>query len=216
MDIEVLAQTSPYFPALLKKINKPPLLLFVKGNMAALQGDLVAVVGTRQPSVRGLQLAYKISTKLVQHDIAVVSGLAEGIDVQAHFGCLQANGKTIAVMAHGLDTIYPAKNAKLAELILQSGGCLISEYPPQTKPEKYTFVQRNRIQSGISKGVIIVESKDNGGSMHTAKFCLKQQRRLAYVALGGQLLLQQSGAMPLRDDKDLKCYIDQIQQVSYG
>lgn len=218
LGIHILTPTSPYFPASLKEIKNPPLLLFVKGAVEILKETLISVVGTREPSSYGSNVAHRISERLAQQNIVVVSGLADGVDTQAHLGCLKVGGRTIAVLAHGLDMIYPSSNFGLSEKIIKTGGCLVSEYPPQTKPQKFTFVHRNRIQSGLSAGVIIIESKADGGTMHTANFCLEQHRILACVDFaekapqpsGNALLLQKKEVFCLKDSNDLNLYIDQI------
>ena len=218
LGIQVLIPSDKNFPEQLKTINEPPLILFIKGSIEALQGILVAVVGTRQASQYGLQVSYRIGERLAQQNVTVVSGLADGIDTQAHLGCLNANGITVAVLAHGLDMIYPLKNQYIAEQIIARKGCLVSEYPPQTTPQKYTFINRNRLQSGLSLGVIVVESQKEGGTMHTATFCTQQQRMLGCIVFpenqtqpeGNALLTQKAGTFCLRKSEDLNLYIDSL------
>jgi len=167
------------FPARLKSISDAPLILFARGNEKCLSSNnAVAVVGTRKPSSYGSDLARRIGVKLARSQVIVVSGLAEGIDAAAHQGCIDGFGQTVAVLAHGLKSIYPASNRGLAEEIVEKNGCLVSEYPPSEKPTRYSFVDRDRLQSGLSSAVLVVETAEKGGTMHTVKFCLAQGRML--------------------------------------
>ena len=213
--IQVIASGAAAFPQRLALAHDTPLLLFVRGPIPALSRErAVAVIGTRTPSPAGFSLAAGMAAVLSDIKASVVSGLALGCDTAAHQGCLEAGGVTIAVLAHGLDMIYPAENAGLAERIVLQGGCLVSEYPPSTRPTRGSYIDRDRIQSGLSDLVLVIESSDKGGSMHTARFALQQGRRLACVspeALGGdapssrgnQTLLDEHGAWALTVPEDL-------------
>lgn len=179
--IRILSRFDNGFPRLLKNIPNSPLLLHVKGNAAILNSGCVAVVGTRTPLEYSRNKALEISQSLVKTGFTVVSGLAKGIDAAAHEGALQARGHTIAVLAHGLQTIYPAGNSELASRIIENGGALISEYPWYTALEPWRLVQRDRIQSGLSLGVFVIETSIKGGTMHTVDFCKKQNHILAVL-----------------------------------
>lgn len=209
-DIKIITIIDAQFPDRLRYISNPPIILFVKGEVSILNAPLsVAVVGTREISEYGTRIAKTFSYDLAKEDVVIVSGLALGCDTQAHLGCLSANGKTIAVLAHGLDTIYPFTNIALAEDIIKKGGCLVSEYPLGVKPQKFHFIHRNRIQSGLSQATIVIESKKQGGTLTTAKYC-KEQGRLLYcfqptsgvnkLIFEGNSLLIKSGAIPIKDD----------------
>ncbi len=180
--VRTVAYFDQDYPSLLKRISDPPVLLFAKGDLSRLRNRVVvAVVGTRKPTPRGAKVAKNIGRKLAELEVAVVSGLALGCDTAGHEGCLDGNGYTVAVLAHGLDTIYPPQGVALAERIVAAGGCLISEYPVGTPIMKSRFVERDRLQSGMSHGVIVIETDVDGGSMHTARFCMEQRRTLGYL-----------------------------------
>lgn len=215
------------YPLSLKTIDNPPLLLFVKGNKDLLQNPKkIAIIGTRTPSEQGLVSALKISSRLAQAHFIIVSGLALGCDTAAHQGCLNVQGKTIAVLAHGLDTIYPRANQALANAILGMEGCLVSEYPIGFRAEKYRFVERNRIQSGLSQGVIVIETGLEGGTMHTAQFAKRQNRALACLSYsdeitqnnpaihidGNKSLIKNQHAFPLTHKNDVWHFIDSLRK----
>ncbi len=165
------------YPKLLKKIKNPPKILYYRGKMKS-EENCFAVVGTRRYSYYGKQTALKIAGGLAEAEVIIVSGLASGIDTFSHSAAVEKNKRTIAVLGTGVDTesIYPKSNLKLAERILETGGCLISEYPPGTPGSKITFPQRNRIISGLSFGVLVVEAKAKSGALITASWARKQQR----------------------------------------
>lgn len=177
-DIQIISKESVYYPNCLSKISDPPVLLHVKGNIDILKKDCIAIVGTRKPTEFGRNQAKEIGENYAKEGYVVVSGLAEGIDSAAHKGALEAKGLTIGVLAHGLDMIYPANNKQLAETILNNNGALISEYPLGTRIFRSYFVDRDRIQSGLSLGVFVIETGIKGGTMHTVRFCEKQNRVL--------------------------------------
>lgn len=181
-EVQILDWFSDLFPASLKQIPHPPIVLYAKGNINLLQSlNSIAVIGTRNPTKYGRHTSYHFGYRLGQKGIVVVGGLAKGCDTAAHQGCLDAGGHTLAVLANGLDSIYPHANANIAQDIIDSKGCLLSEYEPRVKAAKYQFVERNRLQSGISKAVIVVETGKEGGTMHTATFAIKQTRDLGVI-----------------------------------
>ena len=165
------------YPKLLKKIKNPPKILYYRGKIEP-EENCFAVVGTRRYSYYGKQMALEIAGGLAEAEVIIVSGLAPGIDTFSHSAAVERNKRTIAVLGTGVDTesIYPKSNLKLAERILETGGCLISEYPPGTPGSKITFPQRNRIISGLSFGVLVVEAKAKSGALITASWARKQQR----------------------------------------
>ena len=177
-NIQIISRESPNYPKCLLQISDPPLLLHVLGNIDAINKDCIAIVGTREPTEYGIVAAKKLGALFAESGYVVVSGLADGIDAAAHRGALEVNGLTVAVLAHGLDTVYPSKNKELADAILKNNGALVSEYPWGTKANRSYFVARDRIQSGLSLGVFVVETGIKGGTMHTVKSCKEQKRAL--------------------------------------
>jgi DNA processing protein len=166
------------YPALLRAIHDPPALLYVRGALPA--GEALAVVGARQASSAGRQLTLDTCRELASRGIVIVSGLARGIDTAAHQGALEGHGPTVAVLGCGIDRIYPPENSRLFHRILEQGA-ILSEYPPATPPLPGHFPGRNRIISGLSRGVLIVEAAEGSGSLITADFALEQGREVFAV-----------------------------------
>lgn len=183
MRIEELSIESEEYPEQLKQIYDSPLKIYVLGNKEILKQKGIAIVGARKATEYGKKVALQISKELSQSGINIISGLALGIDSYAHLGTLQGKsvGKTIAVLGSGLDKIYPKQNIELARQIIKSGGCIVSEYPVGTSASKLNFPQRNRIISGLAKGVLVVEASDNSGSLITADFAIEQGREVFAV-----------------------------------
>ena len=174
--------TDGNYPAALRQIHDPPPCLYLRGTLPpATQADCVAVVGTRAASDAGLHMARRIGMELALRRITVVSGLARGIDAQAHLGALEGNGRTIAVMGCGVDIIYPPEHRKLAESILEQGGGLLSELPLGSTPVPENFPVRNRLIAGLSLGVVVVEAAEKSGSLITARLALEQNRQVFAV-----------------------------------
>lgn len=178
LDIHVLTVRDAEYPVRLGRIKDFPPVLFVRGAYQRLQGLHVAVVGTREASQAGIGYATRLARELVGMGLGIVSGLALGIDTAAHEGALKGRGFTVAVMAHGLHMVSPGSNKGLAQRILDQGGVLLSEHPPDTPPRRSEFVRRNRIQSGMSIASVVVESGASGGAMHQARFTVEQGHRL--------------------------------------
>jgi DNA processing protein len=172
----VIPKNDPRYPPLLKQIKRPPDPLYVRGDVAVLQSNMVAVVGTRRCTPYGQQQAQRLSRGLASYQLTVVSGLAFGIDFWAHHACLQGNGKTVAVLGSAIDDIQPKRHQTLAEQILERGGAIISEYAPGTRCRAHHFPQRNRIISGLSIGTLVIEAPARSGSLITAKWALQQNR----------------------------------------
>ncbi|KXF81185.1 DNA-processing protein DprA [Enterovibrio coralii] len=175
-DKHILTLADPRYPYLLKHIPSAPPLLFVEGNADALSSPQIAIVGSRHASSDGLSLAHEFAYQLVRHELTVTSGLALGIDGRAHRGALDGKGKTIAVLGSGLDKIYPFRHKALARDISASGGALVSELWPWSPPKPAFFPKRNRIISGLSTGVLVVEAAMKSGSLITARLALEQGR----------------------------------------
>jgi len=167
------------YPGILKKIKNPPKALYFRGKILPRE-NCFAVVGTRLCSHYGKEISLEIAGQLAENDLTIVSGLAPGIDTFAHLAAVERKKRTIAVLGTGLDekSIYPKSNLNLVQKILENDGCLISEYPPGTPGSKFTFPQRNRIISGLSLGVLVVEAKEKSGSLNTALWAKKQSKKI--------------------------------------
>jgi DNA processing protein len=169
------------YPSLLKQIDRPPLLLFVKGNVELLSLPQIAIVGTRNPTATGIENTRAFSRFLAMGGFTITSGLALGIDGFAHEAALSVSGKTIAVMATGINKVYPFRHQRLADTILEKDGLLITEFAPGTAPLATNFPQRNRIISGLSLGVLVMEAAVKSGSLITAHYALEQNREVFAV-----------------------------------
>jgi len=172
----VIGFDDTYYPQLLKQIYDPPLVLFVQGNTSLLNAHQVAVVGSRSASAGGRETAFTLCRQLAQHNFVITSGLALGIDAAAHRGALSQSESTIAVVATGLDQVYPARHLSLAQKIVASNGAIISEFLPGTQPRAGHFPKRNRLISGLSLSVLVVEAELKSGSLITARCALEQNR----------------------------------------
>jgi len=178
---EIMTFWDDDYPALLREIYDPPLLLWIKGDRKILSTDGIAIVGTRKAGDYGKKMAGLFARGLVDQGLSIISGLAYGIDGAAHRATVEAGGKTVAVLGSGVDWIYPREHKGLASDIISSGGTVISEFPLGTAPEMGNFPVRNRIVSGMSLGTLIVESGLDGGSMITAKSALDQNREVFVI-----------------------------------
>ena len=172
------------YPELLTQLSGAPLLLFVNGDVDALHMPSLAIVGSRNPTRGGLQNALEFSKHLAKTGYAIVSGLAEGIDTAAHRGALKAGGRTVALLGHGIDRVYPARNHDLAHEIAATGA-LVSEYPLGAVPDKRHFPERNRLISGMSLGTLVIEAARRSGSLITARLAAEQGREV--FALPGSI-----------------------------
>ena len=180
MGIRIVTLVDEEYPSLLREIDDPPLVLYAAGELPIDTARAIAIVGTRRASRYGNLVAGRFASRLALRGITIVSGLAAGIDSAAHQGALDVGGKTIAVLGSALDCIYPKRNRALFERIA-SHGTVISEYPLGTKPAKWTFPQRNRIISGLSRGVIVVQAPERSGALITARLALEQGREVFAV-----------------------------------
>ena len=175
-DCQLIAYTDAYYPALLKQIHRPPPLLYAQGQIELLNQKQLAIVGTRKPTPAGRKTAYQFANYLAQSGWTITSGLAYGVDIAAHKGALH-QGTSIAVLATGLDVVYPSSHQVYAQQLTQNG-VLISEMPLGTPPKQRHFPRRNRLISGLSQGVLVVEAASQSGSLHTARFALEQNREV--------------------------------------
>ncbi|MEC8558315.1 MAG: DNA-processing protein DprA [Planctomycetota bacterium] len=174
-DVRILFPDEPSFPRLLHEIDGTPSVLFLRGELFKTDNLSVAIVGTRGATQYGRSQAERFARQLARAGLTVVSGLARGIDTSAHRGALEAGGRTIAVLANGVQEVYPSQNAELGEQIASSGA-LISEMPPGTKPKRGMFPQRNRIVTGISLGTIVIEAAQRSGALISARLAGEQGR----------------------------------------
>ena len=178
LEIKTISQENPKFPSLLKEIPNPPLKIYVLGELPDKEMPKIAIVGTRKATSQGRLIAKEMARKLSEMGFVVVSGLAMGIDSAAHEGVVAAKSKTIAVLACGLDTIYPRQNENLAKKILEFGGAIISEYPIGTPALAHQFLERNRIISGLSIATIVIEAPRESGALVTARLAAEQGREV--------------------------------------
>jgi len=206
MEIRKISIKDLEYPELLKSIKNAPASLYLRGNL--FPGDYCfAIVGSRLCSERGKQKSFEIAGTLAEKGLTIVSGLAEGIDTACHRAAIEKHGKTIAVLGTGLDneSIYPQSNLRLAEKIIENNGCLISEYPPGTRGSKFTFPKRNRIISGLSIGILIVEAKEKSGTLITANFAKLQKKKIFAIpgSEGSDLLIKKGDAKAVNDINDI-------------
>ena len=183
-DIYPIAVTDEDYPKRLHTIHKDrPPVIYIKGSLEAIQTNslVVAIVGTREPTDRGIKAAYDFGCVAAKNNVPVVSGLAYGCDYYGHSGCIEQGGAAIAILAHGLDMVYPAEHRDFANQIVEEGGCLLSEYQPGKQATRWSFVARDRLQSALSDIVIVIQTGERGGTHHTAKSAQTQQRKILCV-----------------------------------
>lgn len=216
--VQVLTWDDKDYPSNLREIDAPPPVLYVRGQLLAADALAVALVGTRRASAYGREVAHMAATEFAHNNVTVVSGLALGIDTVAHRAALDAGGRTIAVLGSGVDQVYPAQNRELGNAII-ANGALVSEYPLGTRPEANNFPPRNRIISGLSRGVVIVEASQRSGALITTNFAADQGREV--FAVPGSILnpgsagcndLIRQGATPFLSVNDV---LDQLNFATF-
>ena len=180
-DARIVALDDPGYPTQLKQVYDPPLILYVRGSESVISQPGIALVGTRHPTPYGSGMAERLACDLAARGLVIFSGMARGIDTAGHRGAIAAKGKTVAVWGTGVDEVYPKENKRLAEQILALGGAVISEFPIGTFPAPQNFPIRNRIISGISLGVLVVEAAEYSGTRITARCALEQNREVFAV-----------------------------------
>jgi DNA processing protein len=204
-NIQCITLFDASYPSLLKQIYNPPWVLYGKGDRDLLHNNqMLAVVGTRNPTTYGLRMTEYIVESLAEHQWITVSGLAKGIDAKVHGVTLRSKGKTIGVLGSGFQHLYPKENSKLAEQITTSS-LLLTEYPPERRPQKWHFPARNRIISGLTLGTVVIEAKRKSGSLITAELALQQNREVFAIpgpvnseySCGTNLLIQEGAKMIL-------------------
>jgi DNA processing protein len=209
MELTTIRRRSRRFPSLLAQLHDPPRQLYVRGDAAALDGPAVAVVGARSCSAYGAQVARELARELARAGVVVVSGLARGIDGEAHRGALEADGRTVAVLGCGIDRDYPRSHASLAGKIRERGA-VVSEYPPGIEPAPWRFPARNRIIAGLCQATVVVEARERSGALITADFALELGRDV--FAVPGEITsalsagtndLVRQGAGPMLSARDV-------------
>ena len=216
LGIAILGYTDPGFPRRLLKASRPPILLYCMGATDPLQEDpAIAVVGSRTPGRKGLELAEAYAGLIATEGFLVVSGLARGIDASAHRGCIAEGGITAAFLAHGLgQPVYPPENEGLAGEILGAGGALLTEYPCDRPPEAGNFIERDRLQSGLADAVLLIESEEGGGALHACRDARKCGKPLAVCVFDplpeGNRGLLEAGAVPVRSRDELLGFLKGI------
>lgn len=212
LDGDVLILDDGVYPSLLREIYDPPIVLYVKGAWSeCLDQPCIAIVGSRKCSTYGQNSALMLARELAQRGVTIISGLARGIDAAAHRGALEGGGRTVAVMGTGLDEIYPRDHRKLAQQILDGGGALVSQFPLGTPPVSENFPYRNRVISGLSLGVLVVEAAENSGSLITARLAMEQNREVFAVpgnitsrtSFGTNYLIKGAGAKLVQQWQDV-------------
>ncbi|MEP6818246.1 MAG: DNA-processing protein DprA [bacterium] len=209
---DILILDDGVYPSLLREIYDPPIALYVKGAWAeCLERPCVAIVGSRRCSTYGQNAASMLARDLAQRGVTIVSGFARGIDAAAHRGAIEGGGRTVAVIGTGLDQVYPRDHKKLAAEVLQANGAIVSQFPLATPPVSENFPYRNRIISGLSLGVIVVEAAENSGSLITARLAIEQNREVFAVpgnitsrnSFGTNYLIKGAGAKLVQQWQDV-------------
>lgn len=219
-NIKVTFYTDKNYPKELAKIDNPPAIIYYKGaEFSEVSEHAIACVGTRKPTKLSYNAVNYLIPQWVNNNCSIISGLACGVDKLSHQSCVSAGGKTVAVLAHGLDMIYPKENKALADRILSSGGILMSEYPVGTKADKFRFVNRNRLIVGMSKAVVIYECDAKGGTMHNVEFATQQKKSIFCPDVGDEIIDIQTGTKKLIDEhiatvikqgRDIKGVLDAV------
>ena len=217
--ISIAALHDEHFPDRLRHIPNPPAILYAMGSLNAMRvSKSLAVVGTQKPTPYGEIVARRSAAVAVEQGFSIVSGLARGCDTHAHIGCVESSGTGVAVLGSGLDKLFPASNQELADLLVEHGGCLVSEYPLGARPTKWSFAERDRIQSGLADAVLVIETDVVGGTMHTVGYARQQKRPLACIVhpgryrdepktKGNQKLQSEGGVTPISSGSALNDFL---------
>lgn len=221
--IETITFNDSWYPKKLRNCPDAPVLLFAKGNLRVLNNvKQIAIIGTRDVTKKGIQNALLVAHTAVKKGYTVVSGLASGCDTYAHCGCLEVSGDTVAVLPGPVDKVYPPSNEELACSIIEKGGVLISEYHGDAVYHKSRFVERDRIQAGLSDGVIVIETELKGGTMHTVRYAEKYKKKVACLSNDGDStlfqiqgnlkLIAEKRAEPISSLSDLNLFLERAGQ----
>ena len=214
--IQIITMFDKEYPEKLKVIYDKPIALFYRGNISLLKKDIIAIVGSRMCSLYGKNVSYKIAKELSENDKCVVSGLAKGIDAYAHIGSLKYKGRTIAVLAHGFDMVYPIENKQIYEEIIKNNGLIISEYIMGEKLEKRNFPERNRIISGLSDGILVVEAGEKSGALITAEFGLEDGKEIFAIPGNINSLNSRGTNNLIKEGANIVTSTKDILEVCYG
>lgn len=228
-EFEVINIKEESYPLLLREIPNPPKQIYVRGVVPDSRLPAIAIVGTRKATTAGIGIAEEVAAKLASRGIIIISGLAMGIDTAAHRGALGVRGRTVAVLGNGISEIYPAQNERVAEEILETGGAIISEYPPGEPSFRQNFIHRNRIISGLSVAVVVIEAPLRSGALATAGFAAEQGRSVFVVPgptthpnyVGSHALIRDgailaTGAADILEDLGLRGEEAEIRQLAEG
>ncbi|HCE2690146.1 DNA-processing protein DprA [Vibrio parahaemolyticus] len=180
---KIISRLDSEYPESLQCSDNPPPILFCAGDISLLKRNIITIIGTREPTSHGKSIAQRITHWFTEDGWVVASGLAKGVDTLAHEACINGKGKTIAVLAHGLEKVYPAKNKALAREIVKTGGLLITEYSYNSYTARSNFVERDTIQAALAKGVVLIQSDLTGGSLHASRAAINLER---YLIVAGQ------------------------------
>ena len=214
--IKVITNESKEYPKLLKQINRKPQILYVEGDVNILNNNSISIIGSRCCSDNGLKQAREFAYDLAFQNITIVSGMAKGIDTSAHIGALEAGGKTIAVLGCGFKHVFPKENIGLYKKIIENGGAVISEYPPDTEPSPDKFLQRNRIVSGLSMATLVIEAAYRSGTSVTAGLAKEQGRKVFCIphetdnmhGVGTNRLLKLGAKVAMSAKDIIECFDD--------
>ena len=208
--VHVVCRDDAEYPKNLREIYDPPLVLYVKGTLTERDALAIAVVGSRRTTLYGQEMARKLAFQLARVGVTVVSGLARGIDTAAHNGALQAKGRTVAVIGCGIDIVYPSENKKLADEIVEKGGAVVTEFPFGVQPDRQNFPMRNRIISGWSLGVVVVEANLKSGALITANQAGEQGRQVFAVPGRADSILSKGANKLIKDGAKLTEDVEDI------
>lgn len=226
--IQAISLVDDSYPKRFQLIDDPPAIIYVKGDLKPFeQGINIAIIGTREPTIHGAKMAMHLGELFAKRGCNVIGGLALGCDTFAHQGCLQGKGKTLAVLAGGVDKVYPVSNRKLSDEILDNGGILMSEYQPGVKPFRSYFVDRDRLQSALSEVVIVVETDIKGGTMHTVAYSQQQNKILAAYkhpdkyalepkCQGNNELINSGKAIPIDSENTIADLVQKAKKLKYS
>lgn len=218
--MQIIKRDSKEFPEKLRKIEPKIKQIYVEGNLENLKQFGIAIVGSRNSSKEGEKITKEFTKKLTENGINIISGMAVGIDSIAHTTCLKNGGKTIAVLGSGLKNIYPKENDKLYKEIIETGGTIVTEYPPETKPTPKTFPLRNRIISGLSEGILVIEGKYRSGTTITGRHGIKQEKEVFCIphgisnsyGTGPNALIKEGAKLITTPNEIIKCFEEKGQK----
>lgn len=215
MDIKKCCPDDKEYPIKLLELAKSPKEMYYMGDISILENNIIAVIGRRETEIQFLRIAETIGTELAKQNYVILNGLAIGCDSKAIEGALSQAGKVVAVMPGGLGEIYPKSNLELAKRIVENGGCVISEYPCGTKPQKYTFLERDRIQAALADKVIVIDSEVKSGTMYTVQCALKLDKDVGCMVevegctpAGNQYLCDLKKSVALKNIQDVLDFIN--------